>query len=369
MLTEFIPQSAAAMADCLMKRNGLLTSRWSYDYGVVWRGMEALYALTGEQRYFGYIKDAMDTFVTDETDTIRDYSFDAFNLDYVCNGRQLLFLYRQTGDRKYLIAADVLREQLRRQPRTSEGGFWHKKCYPYQMWLDGLHMSAPFYVEYCLMTGDEEGIRDAARQLTLAYTHTYEPRTGLNHHAWDESRAQRWADPETGRAAHAWGRAVGWYMLGLMDVLELLPPSHACYAPLRDIFAALAGRMLEVRVDGAWLQVMDCPGREGNYLESSASCLMTCALLKAARLGVIPAEMGTAAQESFRALQRHFVGRMRSGELFLAKTCHGAGLGGRPESYRDGSYDYYISEAVGSYDLKGTGAYIQAAVEYERINR
>jgi len=124
--------------------------------------------------------------------------------------------------------------------------------------------------------------------------------------------------------------------------------------------------MLEVRVDGAWLQVMDCPGREGNYLESSGSCLMTCAILKAARLGAVPAEMGDAARESFRALQRHFVGQMRNGTLFLAKTCHGAGLGGRPDSYRDGSYAYYISEAVGSYDLKGTGAYIQAACEYER---
>lgn len=368
MLKDFMPHSAAKMADALMKRNGLLTSRWSYDYGVVWRGMEALYAFTGDKKYYDYIKDAMDTFVTDDQGTIRDYSFDAFNLDYLCNGRQLLYLYKHTGERKYLAAAEVLRDQLRRQPRTSEGGFWHKKCYPYQMWLDGLHMAAPFYTEFCLMTGDEAGVRDAAKQLELAYTHTYEPRTGLNHHAWDESLSQLWANPETGRAPHAWGRAVGWYMLGLADVLELLTPSPACYAPLRDMFAALAERMLAVRVDGAWLQVLDCPGREGNYLESSGSCLMTCAILKGARLGVVPPEMGVAAQESFRALQRHFVGQMRNGELFLAKTCHGAGLGGRPDSYRDGSYDYYISEAVGSYDLKGTGAYIQAAVEYERIN-
>ena len=366
MLSEFLPRSAQRMADCLMARYGLLTSRWSYDYGVAWRGMEALYALTGDKKYFGYIKDAMDTFVTDDSGAIRDYTFDSFNLDYVCNGRQLLYLYKQTGEEKYRRAADVLREQLRHQPRTSDGGFWHKKCYPYQMWLDGLHMSAPFYVEYCLMTGDDAGVRDAAKQLMLAYEHTYEPKTGLNHHAWDESRAQLWSDPETGRAAHAWGRAVGWYMLGLADVLELLPAGHECREPLRALFEKLAGRMLDIRVDGAWLQVMDCPGREGNYLESSGSCLMTAAILKAARLGDVPAAMGDAAKESFRAIQRHFVGEMRNGTLFLAKTCHGAGLGGRPDAYRDGSYDYYISEAVGSYDIKGTGAYIQAAVEYER---
>ena len=201
-MKEFLPKSAAKMADCLMKRYGLLTSRWSYDYGVAWRGMEALYAMTGEKKYFDYIKDAMDTFVTDESGAIRDYTLDEFNLDYICNGRQLLYLYKATGDEKYLRAADVLRDQLRRQPRTSDGGFWHKKCYPYQMWLDGLHMSAPFYVEYCLMMEDDAGIcdagiRDAAKQLQLAYEHTYEPKTRLNHHGWDESRAQQWSDPET----------------------------------------------------------------------------------------------------------------------------------------------------------------------------
>lgn len=365
MLKEYMPRSAQRMADSLMKRYGLLTEKWSYDYGVVWRGMEALYALTGEQKYFDYIKDAMDAFV-DENGGIRGYNFDSFNLDFVCNGRQLLYLYKKTGEERYLKAADMLREQLRRQPRTSDGGFWHKKCYPYQMWLDGLHMAAPFYTEYCLMTGDDEGVRDAAKQLVLAYEHTYEPKTGLNHHAWDESRSQLWSDPETGRAAHSWGRAVGWYMLGLADVLALLPETHPCHAELRAIFVKLAERMLAIRDGGVWLQVMDCPGRAGNYRESSGSCLMVCAMLKMARMGYVSGEIGTAAQESFRALQREFVGVMRDGTMFLAKTCHGAGLGGRPDSYRDGSYDYYISEAVGSYDLKGTGAYIQAACEMER---
>lgn len=367
MLKSFMPNSATRMADCLMQRYGLLTKIWSYDYGVAWRGMEALYSLTGEKKYFDYIKEAIDTFVTDDNGNIREYSFDAFNLDYICNGRQLLYLYKVTGEQKYLVAADVLREQLRHQPRTSDGGFWHKKRYPHQMWLDGLHMSAPFYVEYCLMAGDAAGLRDAAKQLKLAYEHTYDPATGLNHHAWDESRMQAWSDPETGRSAHSWGRAVGWYMLGLADVLELLPKENECYEPLRALFEKLASRMLEVRVDGAWLQVLDCPGRNGNYLESSGSCLMTCAILKAARLKAIPEDMGIAAQESFRALQLHFVGKMKDGTLFLAKTCFGAGLGRWRDKERDGSYDYYISETVGSYDLKGTGAYIQAACEYERI--
>ena len=366
MLQEYTPGTAVTMAESFMKRFGLLTRQWSYDYGVMWRGMEALHALTGEQRYFDYIKDAMDTFVTDDTGAIRDYRFESFNLDYVCNGRQLLYLYKKTGEGKYLRAADVLREQLRQQPRTSDGGFWHKACYPYQMWLDGLHMAAPFYVEYALMHGDEAGVQDAAKQLHLAYEHTLNPATGLNHHAWDESCAQMWSDPETGRAAHCWGRAVGWYMLALADVLELLPEGHACREPLADIFRRMTDKMFSVRDGGVWLQVIDQPGRTGNYRESSGSCLMVAAMLKMARLGVIPTEQGIAAQESFRAIQREFVGQMKDGMMFLAKTCHGAGLGGRPDAYRDGSFDYYISEAVGSWDTKGMGAYVQAACEMER---
>ena len=366
MLQEYTPNTAVLMADSYMQKAGLLNQRWSYDYGVIWRGMEALHALTKDKRYFDYIKDAMDTFVTDETGAIRDYSFDTFNLDYICDGRQLLYLYKTTGEAKYIKAADVLREQLRRQPRTSDGGFWHKQCYPYQMWLDGLHMAAPFYAEYCLMHGDEAGVKDAARQLILAHEHTLDPRDGLNRHAWDESRAQSWSNPETGRAAHCWGRAVGWYMLGLIDVLELLPENHECREPLAEIFRRMTEKMLSVRVDGVWLQVIDCPGRTGNYKESSGSCLMTAAMLKAARLGIISPAQGKQAQESFRAIQREFVGRMKNGMMFLAKTCHGAGLGGWPHAYRDGSFDYYISEAVGSWDPKGTGAYIQAACEYER---
>lgn len=168
--------------------------------------MEALYAMTGEE-HFDYIKDAMDTFVTrTASGAIRDYTLDEFTWTTFATGGSC-GTHKATGDKKYLRAADVLRDQLRRQPRTSHGGFWHKKCYPYQMRLDGLHMSAPFYVEYCLMMEDDAagirdaGIRDAAKQLQLAYEHTYEPKTRLNHHGWDESRAQQWSNPETGRSA------------------------------------------------------------------------------------------------------------------------------------------------------------------------
>lgn len=361
MLTEYLPRSREKIADCLMQRNELLNQKWSYDYGVVWRGMEALYALTGDETYFAYIRDALDSMV-DADGNIAGYSRDAYNLDYLCNGRQLIYLYQQTGEEKYRKAAVLLRFQLDDQPRTSDGGFWHKQVYPYQMWLDGQHMAIPFYLQYEAAFGPDEAAQtDAAKQLVLAWRHTLNPETGLPCHGWDEKKQQIWADPITGRAPHAWGRAVGWYMVALADSLELLPKTNAFYGEVLDIFKTLSQKLLSIRQDGVWLQVLDCPGRLGNYQESSASCLICYAILKGARLGYLPGECGKEAQKSFEAIQRHFVARMKNGEIFVAKCCQGAGLGG--STGRDGSFDYYISENVVSWDLKATGAYIQAACE------
>ena len=361
MRETYLAGSAAAVADSFIARNGILKRTWSYDYGVVWRGMEMLEGLTGERKYFDYIRDGMDSLV-DGSGNIRDYQREAFNLDYLCNGRQLILLWERTGEEKYRTAARMLRSQLNEQPRTSDGGFWHKQIYPFQMWLDGQHMAIPFWLQYEKTFGPDETAReDAACQLILAWQHTLNPKTGLPCHGWDEKRIQNWADPETGRAAHAWGRAVGWYMVALADSLELLPEDNRHYSEVLKIFRELSGKLLLIREDGVWNQVLDCPGRTGNYPESSASCLITYSLLKGARLRLLPDETGLKARQSFLALQRHFLGRMRNGEYFIAKCCQGAGLGGN--SRRDGSFDYYISENIISRDPKATGAYIQAACE------
>ena len=223
------------------------------------------------------------------------------------------------------------------------------------MWLDGQHMAIPFYLQYDAAFGPDE----------KAQNDTLNPDTGLPCHGWDEKKQQIWADPQTGRAAHAWGRAVGWYMVALVDSLELLQEENQQYSEVLEIFKMLSEKLLSIRQDGVWLQVMDCPGRIGNYLESSGSCLITYAILKGARLGLLPGEYGMQAQKSFESLQRHFLGQMKNGEYFIAKCCQGAGLGGY--TGRDGSFDYYISENVNSRDLKATGAYIQAACEEQLL--
>lgn len=363
MVTQFIEDSARKFADSLIKRRGLLTASWSYDYSVVWRGMEALYALTGDKKYYNYIYDAVDTFISPEGE-IRDYSPESYNLDLLCIGKELVYLYKRTGEERFLKAIKLLRSQLDSQPRTQAGGFWHKKIYPNQMWLDGQHMCVPFYLMYELEFGhNEDAIDDAAMQLILAYEKTYDPKTGLNRHAWNEDRQQPWAESGTGLAPHAWGRAMGWYAVALADSLELLPRENRYYPRVLEIFNKVSKKLLSIRHDGVWYQVLDCPDRRGNYLESSASCLMTYAILKGARLGLLPEGYGKEAQFSFRQVQLNFLGQMQDGEFFIAKCCKVAGLGNTP--YRDGSFDYYLSEDTIRNDLKAAGGFLQAAVEYE----
>ena len=364
MVRCYVPDSAKKVADCLIRREGLLTKHWSYDYSVVWRGMEMLEEMGKGEQYYRYVYDALDKLITPDGG-IFEYDLDTYNLDNICNGKQLLYLWKRTGEERFLKAARLLRRQLDTQPRTSDGGFWHKKIYPFQMWLDGLHMAAPFYIGYEMMFGpDPSALEDAARQLILVYRHTLDPDTGLPCHAWDESRSEVWPDPVTGRSAHAWGRAAGWYIVALADCLELLPEDTKGYGEAKDIFNELSRKLLSVREDGVWLQVLDCPGRIGNYHESSGSCMIDYALLKGARLGLLPKEFGEEGKESFLAIQKHFLGQLKNGEYFIAKCCRGAGLGGA--SKRDGSYDYYMSEPVTSFDPKATGAFIQAACEYEK---
>src|SRR5262252_2346210 len=192
-------------------------AKWTYDQGVVLKGIEGVWNNTGDGKWFRYIQHQMDFYI-DKDGSIRTYKQDDFNIDNINNGRILLLLYKVTNDEKYWKAAQRLREQLSKQPRTSDGGFWHKKIYPSQMWLDGLYMGEPFYAEYAAYTHDDTAFDDIARQFVLMETHSRDQKTGLLYHGWDESKQQKWADPNTGRSPNFWGRAMGWYGMALVDV-------------------------------------------------------------------------------------------------------------------------------------------------------
>jgi unsaturated rhamnogalacturonyl hydrolase len=272
-----------------------------------------------------------------------------------------------TGEEKYRKAAALLRQQLRLQPRTASGGFWHKKIYPFQMWLDGLYMAHPFSTLYAAEFGDTAAYEDIARQIHLTERNLRDSVTGLYYHGWDESKSQRWANPKTGRSPNFWGRSIGWFAMALTDVLEIFPGDHPRRTDLERIFKDLARSILAHReqATGLWYQVMDKPGKTGNYRETSASAMFTYALAKGARLGYLNPDAGRTAEESFRGIIRHLVRIGDDGIVHLPDVCKVSGLGGSP--YRDGSYEYYVGEARRTDDFKGYGPFLLAAIEIERL--
>ena len=339
-------------------------ARWHYEQGVLLEGMEGVWLNTGDGRYFKYIQRLTDQFIGDDG-SIRTYKKEDYNIDNVLPGRNLLLLYRVTGQEKYRKAAAILREQLRTHPRTTEGGFWHKKIYPSQMWLDGLYMGQPFFAEYAATFGEREAFDDIARQFVLMERHSRDAKTGLLYHGWDESRQQRWADPSTGRSPHFWGRAMGWYAMALVDTLEHFPADH----PRRGELLAILGR-LAVAVEkyqeprsGLWYQVLDRGKDKGNYLEASASSMFVYSLAKAVRLGYLPESYMRVARKGYGGIGRQFIEEAGGGGVNLKGTVSVAGLGGNP--YRDGSYAYYLSEKVVTNDPKGVGAFLLASTEME----
>ncbi|HEV8592790.1 MAG TPA: glycoside hydrolase family 88 protein, partial [Pyrinomonadaceae bacterium] len=216
------------LADTAMKRIWVdernqpgIPPRWNYEQGVVLKAIEQMWYATGDAKYFRHIQKGMDYWI-DANGNHKDYSPDEYNIDHVTPATAMMLLYRATGNEKYRKMVELFRSQLKTHPRTKEGGFWHKKIYPNQMWLDGLYMGEPFYAEYSEVFG-EDNWNDIANQFVWMEKHARDEKTGLLYHGWDESREQKWADKTTGRSPNVWGRAMGWYILALIDVLEYFP--------------------------------------------------------------------------------------------------------------------------------------------------
>ena len=303
---------------------------------------------------------------------IRGYRRDDYKLDDINSGKLVLKLMQRMKDRGVTDAevgrlkhvVDTLYAQFATQPRTAEGGFWHKRIYPDQMWLDGLYMSAPFRARYVMEYGtdDEQKVvwDDIVKQFLLAYGHTRCLDCGLPHHAWDAVCRQSWADSVTGRSSHAWGRAVGWMMMALVDVLEVRHDPR-----LESVFDEVSHRLLALqnRDNGCWQQVLDCTGREGNYFEMSASAMVAYSWLKGVRLGLLPKRYRKAACRTLDGIRRNFLSFDELTGLFtLTNICAVAGL----SADRDGSYTYYINEPRRDNDPKGMGPLIMALTEAAR---
>jgi unsaturated rhamnogalacturonyl hydrolase len=338
--------------------------KWHYEHGLFVKALAGISAATGEEGFEPFVQNWVNHFVTPRG-KIRTYSVSELNLDQINSGKLLYPLYRRTGDERYANAIKLLRSQLQQQPRTKSEGFWHKKIYPFQMWLDGLYMASPFYAEYALTFNELELLGDVAHQFKLIEQHTRDPKTGLLYHAWDESKAQKWANPDTGCSPHFWGRAMGWYVMALVDVLDILPAAHTDHPVLVQILRRLADALLQVQdpVTGLWFQIVDLPHRPGNYRETSVSSMLVYAFAKGVRKGYLAADFQFAAQRAYRGLLENMVKVDARGTLTLEGTCSVGGLGGTP--YRDGSFEYYVGEPIAANDFKGVGSFILAALEME----
>lgn len=343
--------------------------KWSYTFGLVAKAMMELSKETGNKRYFDYALHYADTLIANDG-SISTYHMESYNIDHICPGKILFDLYEQTGDPKYKKAIDTLYTQLQNHPRTSEGGFWHKLKYPQQMWLDGIYMASPFLAQYATYYQKPELYDDVVNQITTIARHTYDPETSLFYHGWDESRQQYWADKESGTSPSFWSRSMGWFGAALVDVLDFLPADHAGRDSVLQIAQTLAAGIQRYQdpESGAWYQVTDQGGWEGNYLESSASSLFVYFLAKAVNRGYIDPHYRVVAEKGFDGIIRNFIKEEEDGTYSITNCCAVAGLGGDGKR-RDGSFDYYISEPVIENDPKSIGSFILAAIEIEKLTQ
>jgi unsaturated rhamnogalacturonyl hydrolase len=341
--------------------------RWNYEQGVILKAIEQMWYATGDPKYFHHIQKGMDHWI-DEKGDHKDYHLEEYNIDHVTPATAMMTLYRATGNEKYRKMVELFRSQLKTHPRTNEGGFWHKKIYPYQMWLDGLFMGEPFYAEYSSIFG-EDNWNDIANQFVWMEKHARDEKTGLLYHGWDESKQQKWADKQTGKSPHFWGRAMGWYAMGLVDVLEHFPKDHPRRGEIIAILnreAAAIERFQDPK-SGVWWDILDLGGKEKNYLESSASAMFVYALARGVREGYLPEKYMKVALRGWEGIKKEFIKTNAQSQTDWEGTVSVSGLGGNP--YRDGSFEYYMSEKLRTNDAKGLGPAIRAALEIESYER
>ena len=366
------PEWAIRMADSEMQRfpdPALLdfnsTQKWGYTQGLVCMSMFKLGEAIGDEKYIAYADKYLDEMISDDG-SIRTYRQSDYNLDQINSGKVLLLMYQKTGKEKYAKALSLLREQIRNQPRTSDGGFWHKNIYPHQMWLDGIYMASPFLAMYGKAFNEPEMTADAVHQVLTIAKHNHDEATGLFHHGWDESRTQFWCDTLTGRSSTFWGRSIGWYGMAIVEILDIIPADQPGRSDVIAVLQGLADAIVRYQDPDSkiWWEILDQGTREGNYLEASVSAMFVYTLARGVNQGYLDAKYMETARQGFDGLLNRLIKENPDGTISITQCCSVGGLGG--SSRRDGSFEYYISEPVRDNDAKATGPFILAAMELSR---
>ena len=342
------------------------SNKWNYIDGCMITGILERYEITGEARFLDFADRFLSGFV-EEDGRIRTYDPAEYSLDNVNPAKNFFTLYDLTGKEKYRKALELVRSQLSTMPRTPEGNFWHKLIYPNQVWLDGIYMALPFYMEYEKRFDAQKDCEDICRQIANVEIRMRDPKTGLYYHGYDASRKMYWADPDTGCSPNFWLRAEGWFILGLVDVLEIMKdlPMGAESVHLQHMLLDLAKALSKYQdPSGLWYQLIALPELAGNYLETSGTALISAALLKAVRLGFLPESFRAVGEKAFYGIVDHRLTKNADGTPCVTGICLVGGLGG--EQHRDGSAAYYLSEPVVQNDAKGVGPLLLAYTEMLR---
>ncbi len=359
------------LADSEMARQ-TKTPKWDYTMGLFTLSLLKLNEQVPDARFVKFSEDKVGSLIAPDG-SIQGYKPEEFQLDALNPGKTALALLQITHDERYRSAAIILRKQLDTQPRTFDGGFWHKQRYTNQMWLDGIYMGAPFYAEYTRLIGlSGASFDDVAKQIRLIDQHTYDSKSGLNYHGWDAAKIQPWANPQTGCSSNFWGRAEGWYVMALVDVLDFMPTNHPARAEIIATLQKTATGIVKWQdaKTGLWWQVLDQGDRKGNYLEATASAMFVYALAKGVNHGYLSRDYIPAIEKGYAGIISHLIKPDGTNSWKLVQCCSVAGLGGSPSNgkFRSGSFDYYVSEPIVINDLKGIGPFILAGIELQKLS-
>lgn len=341
------------------------SNKWNYIDGCMITAILALHDITGDAKYLQFADQFVGWYISEDGD-IRTYRAEEYNLDNISPAKNLFALYERTGREKYRKAMDIVRTQLETMPRTKAGSFWHKQCYPWQVWLDGLYMAQPFYMQYETLYNRMRGCSDSFEQFARVEKYMRDPNTGLYYHGYDESRKMYWADPITGCSSNFWLRALGWFTVALVDTLEVMDEQlYYEYRMLKRILRDLVDSILPWQHEtGMFYQVVNKGDVKGNYLETSGTALIAYGILKAVRLGYLPASYRTFAEQAFYGITTKYLSKGDTEQPRLGGICLVAGLGG--PQHRDGSLSYYFGEPIVENEAKGVAPLLLAYTELLR---
>lgn len=329
--------------------------KFHYHQGVFLSGMMNTWKVCGDEKYFDYIKEWVDSIIWADG-SIHD--FDPGMLDDIQPGILLFQIYARTGDIRYKKALDTLMPILKSWKRNDFGGFWHKEWHPHQMWLDGLYMAGPLEAEYADVFKQPSFLETAVEQLFLMAEYMMDPDTNLLYHAWDASKQESWADSITGLSSEFWGRAMGWYVVAILDILEFTTKNHPRYQEMITLERQVLQGVLKVqdKASGMWYQVINKGEQPDNWLETSCTALFAYAIAKAVRMGILDFDCMDCAWRAFEGIISHSL-TWEGEDLLIGGVCVGTGVC---------NYAGYIARPTSVNDLHGVGAFLLMCAELAR---